>query len=73
MTKNNSIRDNLRPVSSLLVLIRQAQSQETNESSLSRLKYKVLKRPFVGNVEKIDRAKSFTAQRLRHCQLIVRL
>ena len=31
-----------------------------------------LKLPFVGKVRKIDTAKSFTAQRLRHCRLIVR-
>ena len=37
------------------------------------LKYKVLKRPFVGKVEKNDTAKSFTAQHLIHCQLVVRL
>ena len=65
-TKNNSIRDNLRPVSSLLGLIRQAHSPETAVEILtSGVKRKVLKRPFVSKVEKIDTAKPFTAQRLR--------
>ena len=40
-----------------------------NKSGLSAY---ALKLPFVGKVRKIDTAKSFTAQRLRHCRLIVR-
>ena len=67
-TISNSIRDDLRPVSSLLGFIRQAQSQDIAVESLSPY---ALKLPFVGKVRKVDTAKSFTAQRLRHCEVIV--
>ena len=63
INNNNSILDNPRPVSSLLELIRQEQSRETAVEFLPRgLKYKVLKRPFVGKVVKIDTTKSFTVR-----------
>ena len=42
---------------------------DLNQAGLSAY---ALKRPLVGKVRKIDAAKSFTAQRLRHCRLIVR-
>ena len=39
---------------------------DLNQAGLSA---NALKQPFVDKVRKIDEAKSFTAQRLRHCQL----
>ena len=58
-TINNSIRNNLRPVSYLLGLIRLAKSRETAVViKPSGVKYIVLKRLFVGKVEKFDTAKS---------------
>ena len=70
ITNNNSIQDNLQPVQFLSGLIRQAQSQENAACDLTK-RAQVVTRPFVDKVEKIDTAKTFTAQRLRHCQLIV--
>ena len=43
--------------------------QEVNHVGLFSYAPKLL---FVGKVRKVDTAKLFTAQRLRHCQLIVR-
>jgi len=76
MTNNNTINRSRKPTTGFfLIRIHQAGIVLRNCccDHTKRDKYKALKRPFVGKVEKTDTAIPFTAKPLRHCQLVVRL